>query len=243
MAPTALQRRDWLGFARWPSVMLWAAGDRGARRRSAEVESAEVEPSGDRPSKPVDEDLRRRERRAIQGAPEALQEWIRARRRAGEVTPEPRDGDHVRGDHLAALLVAALGGRREVELLRSAGAPERRHGRMIDALRGLVRGEPRPWSAVRAWADVLALDLADLALVAVVEPAPPPPPRPAPTPHPLTTLPERPCCGRCRSMVWAVALGAGVRCSNPASSVGLGGHVPGLHEVCPAFEPRADAAP
>jgi hypothetical protein len=190
----------------------------------------------------VDEEVRRQQRAALLGDPRAIGEWIRARRRAGEARPVPREGDHVRGEHLAALLTASLDGRREVEALREAVVPDRRHGRLIEGLRALARGELRPWSVVAAWATVLRLDIADLALVAeVVRPVPRP--RPQPTPHPLASLPERACCGRCNWMVWAVGCGAGVRCGNPASPVGLGGLIPGLHRVCPAFEgPRFDSS-
>lgn len=192
----------------------------------------------------MDDLLRRRAREANDGDPHAAAAWVKARRRAGEVPPVPRDGDRIHGRLLGALLVSGLDGRREVDVLRDAGVAERQHSRLIDALRGLARGEVRTWSAVRPWAVLLGLDLSDLALVAEVEPRRLPRPRAPASPHPLTTLPERACCGRCRFMLWAVGIGGGVRCGNAASTVGLGGLVPGLHQVCGAYEgPRFDAPP
>lgn len=191
----------------------------------------------------MDEQTRRLERDAVSGDAEAIAKFVRARRRAGEEVRVPRDGDRVRGEHLGALLVGGLSGRREVDILRMAGVPERRLARLIDAFRALARGEVRVWSAVREWAPLLGLDVGDLALVAEVVPVPPAPPRRAAAPHPLATLPNEPCCGHCRSMVWAIGCGAGVRCSNPASTVGLGGPIPGLHSVCPAYSgPMFDAS-
>ena len=187
----------------------------------------------------MDEELRRHEREANLGGPTEIAGWVRAQRRAGAEVTVPRDGDRVRGVLLGALLLAGLGGRREVDLLREAGVPECRIGRRIDAFRRLLRGEQETWSTVVLWAGVLVLDPGDLALVAEVVPVPP---RPRREPTPLPVYPAV-SCANCVHHIWAVGIGQGVRCGSERGPRGQYGLIPGLRSSCDQFRPRSVPAP
>ena len=63
-------------------------------------------------------------------------------------------------------------------------------------------------------------------------------------PNPPTEQHPESACPTCRHVLWAVALGLGVRCRHPANNPGPVEHVrdlfpiPHRHYVCPHYEPR-----
>ena len=63
-------------------------------------------------------------------------------------------------------------------------------------------------------------------------------------PEPPRANPSERACPTCRHVLWAVALGLGVRCRHPANNPGdverVLDHfaIPNRHYVCPHYEPR-----
>lgn len=113
----------------------------------------------------MDERSRIRQR-GVEGDPESLVAALAERLRGGE-RARVKEGQLVGGLALATLLTYLLeaSGQREIEVLRASPAIEaKHHGRWIESLRALLRGEFRSWVWVERWAELLAFDRELLAL-------------------------------------------------------------------------------
>ena len=189
----------------------------------------------------MDTRLRDLERQAAATGDAAdLLESARCRLRVGESPPRLDDGARVGGPALARVMAYALvsTGRREIEIVRAAGVPER-GGRLIGNLRQLVAGEDIAWVWIRRWCLLLpSLSAREAALLAVIAPKSV---RVPGRPYRAPVRPTGRCCATCRFLVDG---GWGPRCGSTRGAVPRGSLVPSLGcTTCPSYQPSAIRAP
>jgi hypothetical protein len=181
----------------------------------------------------VDERLRELQRRAETGDLRAVAAQVHARRRGGLPTPVPQVRQGVRGDALATLFRDALAakGLSHMDVIRAAGISSRKWSHYVQRLRKILTGaQDVPWFWVQRLCPGLGLDPAVVAAATSISP-PPAPVNERPNP-------DEAVCFNCRSMVWLVGLGQGVRCSSSASPLGHMGRVRDLGFTCERFASR-----